>query len=102
LISIGDDSKTGVVMLILCLVALPVTGFTMDDWDASERMYERDCDVVFRILYLGIDEPIDPIKCDILKEEKQQNLRIFILSLSIFIGTGVSGLSLILPYGEKE
>tara|TARA_B100000959_G_C14910451_1_gene594883 strand:+ start:566 stop:898 length:333 start_codon:yes stop_codon:yes gene_type:complete len=98
----NSELRKGATLLVLCLLAIPLTGYTMDDWDRSEKEYDRECDLVFRILYLGLTEPIDPIACEDLKDEKQSKLRIFIVSLSIFVGSGVGGLVLILPYGESN
>ena len=98
----SHETKTGFVLLACALFALPVIAYTMDTWDQSERKYDRECDVVFRIIALGNVDPIDPVLCEELKEDKQTNMRLFIGLLSLFIATGVGGLVMVLPFGNQE
>jgi len=73
----------------------------LNNWDESEEEYKRGCDPVYRV-YMGITTDVSADECDNLKDEEVSNLRLFFLSLSVFILSSISGLILILPNSEEN
>ena len=95
------DPKLGATLVLLALILLPTTMMTLDQWDRSEMEYKKNCDSLYRVM-TNVFEPIDNTQCDELLVDKVTNLRIFLLTLSGFMVSGLMGLIIILPYSDDE
>ncbi len=97
----NQDALRGVVLVACSLVLFPVSLDLMQEWDDLEREYERECDPQYRALTGNISSP-DKALCDQLADGRPTALVAFAGSLTLFVVTGVVGLTMIMPDFNSE
>ena len=78
---------------------IPTTINALNNWDKSETGYKRGCDPVYRI-YMGIETEVTSDACEELKSQEVLYLRLFFLSLSVFLTSSLIGLALL--FGQSD
>ena len=91
--------KAAVVLIFISLLMIPTTINALNNWDKSETGYKSGCDPVYRI-YMGIETEVTSDACEELKSQEVLYLRLFFLSLSVFLTSSLIGLALL--FGQSD
>ena len=84
------------------MLLFPLMMNLMQEHDDSVREHERECDMEYRILVLDTIESPDPVLCEELEDEKARKTRYFLVSVGLFVVSGVGGLVMVLPYETRD
>ena len=74
----------------------------MQEHDDVVREHERECDIEYRQLVLGITDSPNHVLCNELEKEKSLRVSYFLGSLALFVLSGLSGLVMVLPYDDSN
>ena len=96
-----NETRNGVLLIIISLIMLPVMMDLMQYHDDASNEYERECDINYIILVLDNNDPIDAQRCEEIEDEMSKRLNYFIGSMIIFILTGLCGIVLVLPQSDN-
>jgi len=92
--------KVAIVLIFVSLLMIPTTIDALNNWDESKNEYKSGCDPVYRI-FMGIETNVTSDECDELKSKEELHLRLFFLSLSLFLTSSLIGLALLFPHSDE-
>ena len=105
-IIVGDvldkDLKIGFVLIGCSILLFPMMMDLMQEHDDVVREHERECDIEYRQLVLGIIDSPNPVLCNELEKEKSLRVSYFLGSLALFVLSGLGGLVMVLPYEGSD
>ena len=96
------DLKIGLVLIGCALLLFPMTMDLMQKHDDAVKEHERECDMEYRRFVLNTSESPDPVLCEELEDEKARKTRYFLVSVGLFVVSGVGGLVMVLPYETRD
>ena len=99
---LDNDLKVGFVLIGCSILLFPMMMDLMQEHDDVVREHERECDIEYRQLVLGIIDSPNPVLCSELEEEKSLRVSYFLGSLALFVLSGLGGLVMVLPYDGTD
>jgi hypothetical protein len=99
---LDNDLKVGFVLIGCSILLFPMMMDLMQEHDDVVREHERECDIEYRQLVLGITDSPNHVLCNELEKEKSLRVSYFLGSLALFVLSGLSGLVMVLPYDDRD
>ena len=99
---LDNDLKVGFVLIGCSILLFPMMMDLMQEHDDVVREHERECDIEYRQLVLGIIDSPNPVLCSELEKEKSLRVSYFLGSLALFVLSGLGGLVMVLPYDGTD
>ncbi len=99
---LDNDLKVGFVLIGCSILLFPMMMDLMQEHDDVVREHERECDIEYRQLVLGIIDSPNPVLCNELEKEKSLRVSYFLGSLALFVLSGLGGLVMVLPYDGTD
>ena len=99
---LDNDLKVGFVLIGCSILLFPMMMDLMQEHDDEVREHERECDIEYRQLVLGITDSPNHVLCNELEKEKSLRVSYFLGSLALFVLSGLSGLVMVLPYDDSD
>ena len=99
---LDNDLKVGFVLIGCSILLFPMMMDLMQEHDDVVREHERECDIEYRQLVLGITDSPNHVLCNELEKEKSLRVSYFLGSLALFVLSGLGGLVMVLPYDDSD
>ena len=99
---LDNDLKVGFVLIGCSILLFPMMMDLMQEHDDVVSEHERECDIEYRQLVLGITDSPNHVLCNELEKEKSLRVSYFLGSLALFVLSGLSGLVMVLPYDDSD
>ena len=99
---LDNDLKVGFVLIGCSILLFPMMMDLMQEHDDVVREHERECDIEYRQLVIGIIDSPNPVLCNELEKEKSLRVSYFLGSLALFVLSGLGGLVMVLPYDGTD